>query len=139
MKYALSIFFCILFLNVSFAQTEMTTTRAQRSQLGQMEQTKKSAQKTFMIALNRYQEAVKISDEESQKEIKKDMLMRMTDIIAHNESLLREAPRSEANKTQFVETKTNITKQNTLLKKAGKSVDAQKMESLMLEFLETLK
>jgi len=138
MKYALTSLFCIFFLNVNFAQSEITTTRAERSQLGQIEQAKKSATKTLMVSLDRYREAVKVLDKESQAEIKKDVLMRMTKVISTNKYLLKEASRSEANKTQIAETKTNISKQNSLLKKAEKSINAQEMEKLMLEFLETL-
>ena len=139
MKYAFTTFFCIFLLNVSFAQSEVTTTRAERSQLGQMEQAKESATKTFVVSLDRYREAMKVLDKESQSEIKKDMLMRMTKVISTNKYLLKEAARSDANKTEVAETKTMISQQNTLLKKAEKSVDAQETERLMVEFMETLK
>jgi hypothetical protein len=139
MKYTLTTLFCIFLLNVNFAQTEVSTTRAERSQIGQMEQAKKSATTTFLVSLERYREAVKVLDTESQAEIKKDMLMRMTKVISTNKYLLKEAARSEANKTHVAETKNNISQQSTILKKAEKSVDAQETERLMVEFLETLK
>ncbi len=139
MKYLLTSLLCIFLLNVNFAQSDLSTTRAERSQLGQIEQTKKSATKTFMVSLERYREAVKILDEDSQTEIKKDVLLRMTEVIANSENVLKEAPRSAANKTQLANTKSMITQQNSILKKVEKTKDAQETERLMVEFVETLK
>ena len=139
MKYILSSLLCIFILNVNFAQSEVSTTRAERSQIGQMEQAKKSATKTFMVSLDRYREAIKESDKESQAEIKKDMLMRMTKLISTGKYLLKEAPRSEANKTQVAEIKNTITQQSTLLKSVEKTDNAQETERLMSEFMKTLK
>jgi len=138
MKYTITALFCFFLLNVNFAQSEITTTRAERSQLGQMQQTTKTATKTFMTSLDRYREAVKMLDVESQAEIKKDMLMRMTKVISAEKHILKEAPRSDANKNQMVEIKNKLTQQNLILKKAEKSSDAQETERLIAEFLETL-
>ena len=139
MKFALTTFLCIFFLNVNFAQSEVQTTRAERSQIGQMQQAKKSATKTFMVSLDRYREAVKILDEESQAEIKKDMVMRMTKIVSTNKVLLKEVARSEGNRTQIAETKDSVSKQSILLKQVQKATNTKEIEQIMLDFLETLK
>lgn len=139
MKYILTSLLCIFLININFAQSEVQTTRAERSQLGQMQQAKRSATKAFIVSLDRYREAIKESDKESQADIKRDMLMCITKVISTNKYALKEAPVSEANKTQVAETKTMISQQNTLLKKAEKSEDAQEIERIMVEFMETLK
>lgn len=139
MKFALTTFLCIFFLNVNFAQSEVQTTRAERSQIGQMQQAKKSATKAFMVSLDRYREAVKILDEESQAEIKKDMVMRMTKIVSTNKVLLKEVARSEGNRTQIAETKDSVSKQSILLKQVQKATNTKEIEQIMLDFLETLK
>jgi hypothetical protein len=139
MKYILTSLLCIFFLNVNFAQSGVQTTRAERSQLGQMEQAKRSATKAFMVSLDRYREAIKDSDKESQADIKRDLLMCITKVISTNKYVLKEAPLSDANETKVAETKSMISQQKTLLKKAGNSDDAQEIEKIMVEFMETLK
>lgn len=129
MKYLFALLFSLSFVQFTNAQTERIERRAEVNEAELMYRSEEIAKKEFAISLDRYAEAVRILDQESQDIILRDIIIHMEKMVKAEKYRLKDVEQGKQ-----AEAKTAVTEKNRLIKQIQASDDSQQILRMLEKF-----